>query len=46
MPQRFDWISDEIDGVAEAEDVARLQGLLAVAVTDYLSIPLWAQYLE
>lgn len=43
---RFDWLSDEIEGISEAEDVARTLALLSEAVQDYLSVPLWAQYLE
>ncbi|KAL4858071.1 Squamous cell carcinoma antigen recognized by T-cells 3 [Chlorella vulgaris] len=40
------WLSDETDGVASAEDIARLEALMSEATVDYLSIPLWAQYLE
>jgi hypothetical protein len=43
---RFDWLSDEIEGIEDAEDVGRIRTLMAEAVRDYLSIPLWAQYLE
>jgi len=32
--------------VADAEDVLRLEALMQAAVGDYLSVPLWAQYLE
>jgi hypothetical protein len=40
------WLSDEMDGVASAEDIARLEALMSEATADYLSVPLWAQYLE
>lgn len=43
---RFDWLSDEIDGLKDADDIPRIQGLMQAAVADYLSIPLWVQYLE
>jgi hypothetical protein len=43
---RIDWLSDEIEGVAEPEDVAKVEGLFEEAVQDYLSIGLWQQYLE
>lgn len=43
---RFDWLSDEIEGVEDADDVERIRALMGEAVRDYLSIPLWAQYLE
>ncbi|KAL4457863.1 hypothetical protein ABPG75_012728 [Micractinium tetrahymenae] len=42
----FDWLSDEIEGISEAEDVARILALMGEAVKDYLSVSLWAQYLE
>eukprot|EP00887_Chlorella_sp_A99_P001390 scaffold8.g1390.t1 len=41
-----DWLSDEIDAVASAEDIPRLEALFDAAVGDYLSVPLWVQYLE
>jgi hypothetical protein len=43
---RIDWLSDEIEGVAEPEDIAKVEGLFEEAVQDYLSIGLWQQYLE
>lgn len=43
---RFDWLSDEIEGISDADDVARVLALMEEAVQDYLSVPLWAQYLE
>ena len=42
----IDWLSDEIDAVAGAEDIPAIEVLFDRAVGDYLSIPLWAQYLE
>lgn len=44
--RRFDWLSDEIEGLSEAEDVPRIEALMDEAVQDYLSVPLWVQYLE
>lgn len=41
-----DWLSDEIDAVAAAEDISRLEALFAAAMQDYLSVGLWAQHLE
>lgn len=46
MPHRFDWLSDEVEGLADADDVARVEALWEAAVGDYLSVPLWVQYLE
>ena len=43
---RFDWLSDEIDGLGDASDIPRIEGLMEAAVGDYLSIPLWVQHLE
>ncbi|KAL4424967.1 hypothetical protein ABPG77_002852 [Micractinium sp. CCAP 211/92] len=42
----FDWLSDEIEVISDADDVARVLALMEEAVQDYLSVPLWAQYLE
>ena len=44
--RRFDWLSDEIEGISDADDVARTLALMGEAVQDYLSVPLWMQYLE
>ena len=46
VARRFDWLSDEIEGLKDADDIPRIQGLMGAAVGDYLSIPLWVQYLE
>lgn len=46
VARRFDWLSDEIEGLKDADDIPRIQGLMEAAVGDYLSIPLWVQYLE
>lgn len=35
-----------MEGVGGEGDVARVEGLLEAAVADYLSIPLWVQYVE
>jgi hypothetical protein len=40
------WIDDEVAGLRSADDVARVRGLYARAVKDYLSVELWASYLE
>mgnify|MGYP001810646831 CR=1 FL=1 len=42
-PHRFEWLEDELEGLAEAEDAARVEELMGEAVGDYLSIPLWPQ---
>ena len=44
---RFDWLGDEVEALANGEaDVGAVQALMAAAVADYLSIPLWVQRLE
>jgi hypothetical protein len=42
----LDWVADELQAVGGAEDLPAVQALLEVAVQDYLSVPLWVQYLE
>ena len=42
----LDWITDELDGVAAEEDVAKIEALLEQAHNDYLSVALWIQHLE
>lgn len=44
--QWMDWINDEMDGIATAEDVEAIKGLFQAAVQDYLSATLWESYLE
>ncbi len=46
LARRFDWLSDEIEGLSDADDIPRIEGLMEAAVADYLSIPLWVQLLE
>lgn len=47
LPGRFDWLSDEVEALANGEtDVPAVEALMEAAVADYLSIPLWVQYLE
>lgn len=41
----LDWVGDELEGVAGEEDIPRLEQLMEKAVGDYLSVPLWLQYL-
>ena len=45
-PIWLEWLGDEAEAVEGEEDVARVEALFGEAVQDYLSIPLWAQYLE
>lgn len=42
----LDWVNDELEHVTSAEDFAYIKNLFQRAVEDYLSIELWAQYLE
>ena len=41
-----EWAADEIEAAQGPEDVQRIQALFEDAVQDYLSIPLWCQYIE
>lgn len=42
----LDWLSDELEAAAGPEDIASLRALFELAVEDYLSVAIWAQYLE
>jgi hypothetical protein len=44
--QWAEWLGDEAAAARGAADVERLRGLHQRAVTDYLSVELWAGYLE
>ncbi|KAF8058134.1 sart3 [Scenedesmus sp. PABB004] len=44
--QWMDWINDEMDALASAEDVGRVKALFAAAVEDYVSVAIWESYLE
>ena len=41
-----DWVNDEIERLAEPEDVDNIAQLFTRAVRDYLSVGLWVSYLE
>ena len=44
----MEWVADEVAGLGSGggQDVAGVEALLEAAVQDYLSVPLWVQYLE
>ena len=39
----LEWLADEVEGAAEAD---RITHLYELATTDYLSVPIWADYIR
>jgi hypothetical protein len=42
----LDWVNDELSSVKNTSDIERIKKLYAEAVKDYLSVPVWAAYID
>lgn len=42
----LDWVNDELEAVKDSSDIERIKKLYEAAVKDYLSVPVWAAYLD